>query len=112
VIPVVLTHHAQVALGPIVGALGILIGVVAHRRAARAVAECSALIDGSVGSRGTVDPRALRDLAVVRYDALSEMSGQEEHAVRAARLGQALPAATHPADNGVTVKTRPSMPAA
>lgn len=156
-IPVVLTHHAQVALGPIVGALGILIGVVAHRRAARAVAECSALIDGSVGSRGTVDPRALRDLAVVRYDALSEMSGQlsfsvallnalgdgvvlssingrsetrtyakivrsghgtqalspeEEHAVRAARLGQALPAATHPADNGVTVKTRPSMPAA
>ena len=38
--------------------------------------ECSALIDGSVGSRGTVDPRALRDLAVIRYDALSEMSGQ------------------------------------
>ena len=156
-IPVVLTHHAQVALGPIAGAVGILIGVVAHRRAARAVAECSALIDGSVGSRGTVDPRALRDLAVVRYDALSEMSGQlsfsvallnalgdgvvlssingrsetrtyakivraghgaqalspeEEHAVRAARLGQGAPAATHAADNGVTVKARPSMPAA
>lgn len=35
-----------------------------------------ALIDGSVGSRETSDPRALRDLAVVRYDALSEMSGQ------------------------------------
>ncbi len=156
-ISVVLIHHAQAALGPIAGVLGILIGVVAHRRAARAAAECSALIDGSAGSRGTVDPRALRDLAVVRYDALSEMSGQlsfsvallnalgdgvvlssingrsetrtyakivrsghgthalspeEEHAVRAARLGQDLPAATHAAGNGVTVKMRPSMPVA
>jgi Protein of unknown function (DUF4446) len=63
-------------LGPVVGAIGILIAVIAHRRAGRAVAECTALINGSVGSRGTVDPRALRDLAVVRYDALSEMSGQ------------------------------------
>jgi hypothetical protein len=38
--------------------LGILIAIVAHRRAARAVAECTALINGSIGSRGTVDPRA------------------------------------------------------
>jgi hypothetical protein len=59
-----------------VGLIGILVAIIAHRRAARAVKECSALINGSVGSRGTVDPRALRDLAVVRYDALSEMSGQ------------------------------------
>jgi hypothetical protein len=29
-----------------------------------------------VGSRGTVDPRALRDVAIVRYDALNEGSGQ------------------------------------
>jgi hypothetical protein len=50
--------------------------MIAHRRATRAVRECTELINGSVGSRGTVDPRALRDLAVVRYDALSEMSGQ------------------------------------
>ena len=34
------------------------------------------LVQGSVGSRGTVDPRALRDLAIVRYDALNEMTGQ------------------------------------
>ena len=151
-----LPHYAQSELGLIVGALGILIAVVAHRRAARAVAECTALVNGSVGSRGTVDPRALRDLAVVRYDALSEMSGQlsfsvallnalgdgvvlssingrsetrtyakvirsgggtqplspeEEHAVRAARLGQGLPAAERTADPGVTVRTRPSAPA-
>ena len=63
-------------LGPLAGAIGILIGMIAHRRAARAVLECTELVQGSVGSRGTVDPLALRDLAIVRYDALSEMSGQ------------------------------------
>jgi Protein of unknown function (DUF4446) len=65
-----------VVLGSLAGALGILMGMIAHWRASRAVRECTALIEGSVGSRGTVDPRALRDLALVRYDALSEMSGQ------------------------------------
>lgn len=63
-------------IGPLAGVLGILLAVSAHKRASRAVAECTALIQGSVGSRGTVDPRALRDLAIVRYDALNEMSGQ------------------------------------
>jgi hypothetical protein len=63
-------------IGPLAGAIGILLGMAAHRRAAKAVKECAELIQGSVGSRGTVDPLALRDLAVVRYDALSEMSGQ------------------------------------
>ena len=81
VIPVALIHHWLLlhwpsVAGPGVGVIGILIAIIAHRRAARAVAECSALINGSIGSRGTVDPRALRDLAVVRYDAQSEMSGQ------------------------------------
>lgn len=56
--------------------LGVLVGMASYRRAKRAVTECSELVQGSVGSRGTVDPLALRDLAVVRYDALSEMSGQ------------------------------------
>jgi hypothetical protein len=63
-------------LGLLAGALGIFLAVSARTYAARAVAECAELIQGSVGSRGTVDPRALRDLAVVRYDALREMSGQ------------------------------------
>jgi uncharacterized protein DUF4446 len=58
------------------GATGIVIAVTAHRRAAHVVRECNELIQGAVGSRGTVDPRALRDVAIVRYDALSEMSGQ------------------------------------
>jgi hypothetical protein len=63
-------------IGPLAGAIGILLAMVAQRRATKAVKECTELIQGSVGSRGTVDPLALRDLAVVRYDALSEMSGQ------------------------------------
>jgi len=68
--------HWPAAVGPGVGVIGIGVAIIAHRRAARAVAECTALVNGSVGSRGTVDPLALRDLAIVRYDALSEMSGQ------------------------------------
>jgi Protein of unknown function (DUF4446) len=66
----------QSLIGPLIGALGILLALMARRRATQAVRECTELIEGSVGSRGTVDPRALRDLAVVRYDALNEMSGQ------------------------------------
>jgi Protein of unknown function (DUF4446) len=56
--------------------VGISVGVAAYRRASRVVRECNELIQGAVGSRGTVDPRALRDVAIVRYDALHEMSGQ------------------------------------
>ena len=144
-------------IGPGVAVAAVLLAVIALRRAARAVAECTALVNGSLGSRGTVDPRALRDLAVVRYDALSEMSGQlsfsvallnalgdgvvlssingrsetrtyakivrsgtgtqalspeEERAVRAARLGQGLPAADHASGPEVTVRTGRPMPAA
>jgi hypothetical protein len=62
--------------GVIAGVIGIMIGVAASLRAARAVRECRDLVQGAAGSHGTVDPRALRDLAIVRYDALQEMSGQ------------------------------------
>jgi hypothetical protein len=58
------------------GVTGISVGVAAYRRASRVVRECNELIEGAVGSRGTVDPRAVRDVAIVRYDALQEMSGQ------------------------------------
>jgi Protein of unknown function (DUF4446) len=63
-------------IGLIGGIAGVCLGVVGYLRSVRAVRECSALVQGSVGSHGTVDPRALRDVAVVRYDALNEMSGQ------------------------------------
>jgi len=63
-------------LGLFAAVLGIVLAVSTRRYAARAVAECAELIEGSAGSWGTMDPRALRDLALVRYDALNEMSGQ------------------------------------
>jgi hypothetical protein len=58
------------------GVIGVAVALAANRRTARVVRECNELIQGAVGSRGTVDPRALRDVAIVRYDALKEMSGQ------------------------------------
>ena len=71
--------HLAIAIsvgGVVIGAIGLVFALLAHRRAARVVRECNDLIQGAVGSRGTVDPRALRDIAIVRYDALNEMSGQ------------------------------------
>jgi Protein of unknown function (DUF4446) len=64
------------AVGVVFGLLGVVLGLRASRRAARSVRECSELVHGAVGSRGTVDPRALRDVGIIRYDALNEMSGQ------------------------------------
>lgn len=57
------------------GACGIAAALVARGRAAKAVEECMALARGSAGPGG-VDPRAVRDMAIIRYDALEEMSGQ------------------------------------
>jgi hypothetical protein len=62
--------------GVVAGIIGIVAGIWAGRRAERAVRECRDLVHGAVGSHGTVDPRALRDIGIVRYDALQEMSGQ------------------------------------
>lgn len=64
------------AVGVVAGLVGIVLGLAASQRAARAVRECRDLVQGAVGSRGTVDPRALRDIAIVRYDALNEGAGQ------------------------------------
>jgi hypothetical protein len=64
------------AAGVVFGVLGVGLGLRASRRAARSVRQCAELVYGAVGSRGTVDPRALRDVGIVRYDALNEMSGQ------------------------------------
>lgn len=72
-----MTTTSEIAIaGVVAGVLGIAVGIAASRRAARAVRECNDLVQGAIGSRGTVDPRALRDIAIVRYDALNEMSGQ------------------------------------
>ncbi len=70
------TIIAIATAGVVAGIIGIMVGMAASRRAARAVRECNDLVQGTVGSYGTVDPKALRDVAIVRYDALNEMSGQ------------------------------------
>lgn len=67
---------AIAVVGVLAGVIGIAVGLAASRRADRAVRECRDLVQGSLGSYGTVDPRALRDVGIVRYDALNEMSGQ------------------------------------
>jgi uncharacterized protein YjiS (DUF1127 family) len=72
----VTTMNMIAAAGIVAGLIGILIGVTASRRASRAVRECRDLVQGAVGSHGTADPRALRDIGIVRYDALQEMAGQ------------------------------------
>ena len=70
------TIIAIAVAGVVAGISGIMVGMAASRRATRAVRECNDLVQGAVGSYGTVDPKALRDVAIVRYDALNEMSGQ------------------------------------
>lgn len=62
--------------GVIAGIIGVVLAITAQQRAARAVRECKDLVQGAIGSRGTADPRALRHVGLVRYDALQEMSGQ------------------------------------
>jgi hypothetical protein len=67
---------AIAAVGLITGVIGVVVGVAASREAAQAARECRDLVQGAGGAHGTVDPRALRDVAIVRYDALREMSGE------------------------------------
>jgi Protein of unknown function (DUF4446) len=62
-------------VGILAGACGIVLALAARSRAARAVEECAALGRARVGPNG-VDPRAVRDMAIIRYDALEEMAGQ------------------------------------
>jgi hypothetical protein len=72
----VVTTIVIAVVATVFGVLGVGLGLWANRCAARSVRQCAELVQGAVGSRGTVDPRALRDVGIVRYDALNEMSGQ------------------------------------
>jgi Protein of unknown function (DUF4446) len=66
-------------LGLLAGGAGLTLAIAANNRADRIIEESSELIRsqfaGTVAS-GAVDPRAIRDVALVRYDALKEMAGQ------------------------------------
>lgn len=61
------------AVAVVVAAISLLVAVGAQRRSARATGERGPLISGDPQRP---DPRSLRDVAVIRYDALQEMSGQ------------------------------------
>lgn len=75
---IVLAVMIAVALsiaGVLTGTLGILSGLAAYRRSATVMRECNAIVRDSGESHRTADPHALRDVAIVRYDALNEMTG-------------------------------------
>jgi hypothetical protein len=64
-------------LGAVTGAAGVATGFAAHRRVNRVLEESAALLRTQTHSgSGMAEDRTLRDLAVVHYDALTEMSGQ------------------------------------
>ncbi|PRX99616.1 DUF4446 family protein [Allonocardiopsis opalescens] len=68
---------ALAAIGLLVGIAGLVVGISAHRRAARGLEESLAAINRLLPADNTVvDSRAVRDVALVRYDALKEMSGE------------------------------------
>jgi Protein of unknown function (DUF4446) len=68
---------AIAVVGAVAGFVGVMIGAAASRRTTLAAPESADPVQvAAVGPPGPVDPRALRDLAIVRYDALQEMSGQ------------------------------------
>ncbi|MEU6713835.1 DUF4446 family protein [Nonomuraea purpurea] len=64
-----------VIVGVVAGVSGVLIGHLALRQARAAVEDCQRLL-ARQSSEGMGDLRAIRDVAVCRYDALSEMSGR------------------------------------
>ncbi|WP_327309168.1 DUF4446 family protein [Marinactinospora thermotolerans] len=61
--------------GLLLGLGGALLGALALRRARATVDECRTVVRRLVADAGEVDTRAIRDVAIVRYDALEEMSG-------------------------------------
>lgn len=59
-----------------IGGLGLYVGLTARRRAAQAVEECTEIMRHRLqASAGVTDNRAIRDVAIVHYDALREESG-------------------------------------
>jgi hypothetical protein len=66
---------AWVIVGVVAGVSGVLIGRLSLRQARAAVEECQRML-ARQSSEGMGDLKAIRDVAVCRYDALSEMRGR------------------------------------
>jgi Protein of unknown function (DUF4446) len=63
--------------GLVAGVVGLSIALAAHNRVSLVVEECAGVLRRQLQvAGGMVDNQALRDLAVVHYDALKEMSGR------------------------------------
>ncbi|MFC0040649.1 DUF4446 family protein [Actinomadura rayongensis] len=80
---------AVAVVGLVAGVAGVSVGVVAYRRANQVVDECAAVLRRQLQLAGTtsVDPKALRDLAIVHYDALKEMSGHRSFSLALINAG-------------------------
>jgi Protein of unknown function (DUF4446) len=64
-------------IGSIAGIAGLSVAMVAHNRVNQVVEECADVLRRRLQlANGVVDNQALRDLAIVHYDALREMSGR------------------------------------
>ncbi|GGK92291.1 hypothetical protein Sme01_54760 [Sphaerisporangium melleum] len=63
-------------IGGVAGVTGVAIGLLALRGARRAVEDCIGVLGRRGALDGVVDVRAIRDVAVFRYDALAEMTGR------------------------------------
>jgi hypothetical protein len=63
-------------VGAVAGTMGAVIGSLALHRASGAVEDCLGLIARQTVTGGAIDSKAIRDVAVYRYDALEEMTGR------------------------------------
>jgi Protein of unknown function (DUF4446) len=64
-------------VGAIAGVAGFAIALAAHTRVSQVVQECADVLRRQLQvANGTADSQSMRDLAIVHYDALKEMSGQ------------------------------------
>jgi len=63
-------------VGAACGVLGLALALIAHNRAAKASEETRDALRHLSGDGSPLDARAVRDVSIVRYDALKEMSGQ------------------------------------
>ncbi|WP_226899033.1 DUF4446 family protein [Nonomuraea phyllanthi] len=64
-----------VIVGVVAGVSGVFVGYLALRQARATVEDCRRMLVRQ-SSEGAGDLRAIRDVAVCRYDALSEMTGR------------------------------------
>ncbi|GAB3148279.1 hypothetical protein GCM10027161_44680 [Microbispora hainanensis] len=62
-------------MAALAGVTGVAVGLIALRAARRSVGVCLDALDRRAAD-GPVDSRAIRDVALYRYDALDEMTGR------------------------------------